>query len=500
MRCSATRAAQEPSAASPAALVARWRLGADLAVRLCSYWQISGQLGEGRRWLGKVADLVPEPAPERAGALGARGRLATLQGDLASAAADIREAIRLAVAAGHDAELADARGYLYLNLALTFTGQYAEALAAAETARQRLVACGYRIGGAGLEAQLAHLCQLTGKVDEAIERCDRGLALLGQSKSARGGGERWVSGYLYLVSGLALAQRPGRENASAKALCRALTAKHELGDVVGTAYAVEALAWLGARRAAVYGRLRARRRARPGRRGQGGRLRGRRGGGPAGRRRRRRRRSGRGRRRLPRARPADQAGAGDRGARGERAVQPRDRYAAVHLQADRRRARGAHLRQAGDLLPRPAHGAAPGPGTASARRLGLGALGDEGGDQVGDAERGVGVQDRRLGAAGGGQGAGQGLPGGAAGGQQVGRQGRVEGGDRGQVTVADRALYLLVERCGAFVQVAGGRGGAPRGAVARREQRDPRGGCRELTAEGEAGGRGLVFGDSLEHP
>src|SRR5487761_811945 len=248
MRCSATRAAQEPSAASPAALVARWRLGADLAVRLCSYWQISGQLGEGRRWLGKVADLFPEPAPERAWALGARGRLATLQGDLASAVADIRESIRLAVAAGQDAELAAARGYLYLNLALTFTGQYAEALAAAETARQQLVACGYWIGGAGLEAQLAHLCQLTGKVDEAIERCDRGLALLGQSKSARVGGERWGSGYLYLVSGLALAQRPGRENASAKALCRALTAKHELGDVVGTAYAVEALAWLAARR------------------------------------------------------------------------------------------------------------------------------------------------------------------------------------------------------------------------------------------------------------
>ncbi len=64
----------------------------------------------------------------------------------------------------------------------------------------------------------------------------------------RPGGERWVSGYLHLVSGLALAQRPGLEPASATALCRALTAAHELGDVVGTAYAVEALAWLAARR------------------------------------------------------------------------------------------------------------------------------------------------------------------------------------------------------------------------------------------------------------
>jgi non-specific serine/threonine protein kinase len=238
---------REPSDAPSAALLERWRLGAELAVRLCGYWQISGLLDEGRQWLGRVVDLFQEPAQERAWALGTRGRLATLQGDLGTAVADINESIRLAEAAEGGAELA-ARGYLYLNLALTFTGQHAEALAAAETARQRLVACGYRIGVAGLEAQLAHLHQLTGNADKAIEHCDRGLALLGQSKSARAGGERWVSGYLYLVSGLALAQHPGREHASAKALCRALTAKHELGDVVGTAYAVEALAWLAARR------------------------------------------------------------------------------------------------------------------------------------------------------------------------------------------------------------------------------------------------------------
>ena len=238
--------AAEP--APSAALVARWRLGTELAVRLCGYWQISGLLDEGRQWLGRAAGLFPGPAAERAWALGARGRLATLQGDLARALADIGESVDLAVAAGSGAELAAARGYLYLNLALTFTGQYAEALAVGETARRRLEACGYQIELALLEAQLAHLHQLTGNVDEALACCDRGLALLGQPKSATAGGERWISGYLYLVSGLALAQRPGLEHASALALCRALTAKHELGDVVGTAYAVEAVAWLAARR------------------------------------------------------------------------------------------------------------------------------------------------------------------------------------------------------------------------------------------------------------
>jgi non-specific serine/threonine protein kinase len=275
--------AQEPPAVMPApsaALAARWERGAELAVRLGSYWQISGRLDEGRRWLGRVADMFPGPATVRAWALGARGHLATLQGDPARAIADISESIGLAVAAGRGAELVAARGYVYLNLALTFSGRHEEALAVGETARRRLEACGYRIGLAGLEAQLAHLHQLTGDAEAAIECCDRGLALLGQPAPAterepkaraavfglrnegenggysapgagagsRAGSERWVSGYLYLVSGLALAQRPGLEHESATALRRALTAKHELGDVVGTAYAVEAHAWLAARR------------------------------------------------------------------------------------------------------------------------------------------------------------------------------------------------------------------------------------------------------------
>jgi non-specific serine/threonine protein kinase len=224
---------------------ARSRVGADLAVRLSCYWQVSGQFDEGRQWLGQVAALFPETARERAWALGERGRLATFKGDLTRAVADINESIRLAAGAGRGAELAAARGYLYLNLALTFAGRHEEAAAAGETARQRLTARGHRIGVIGLEAQLAYLHQLTGNVEAAIECCDRGLALLDASGST---GERWVSGYLFLISGIALAQCPGRERASAVALSRALTAKHELGDVVGMAYAVEAIAWLAARR------------------------------------------------------------------------------------------------------------------------------------------------------------------------------------------------------------------------------------------------------------
>jgi DNA-binding CsgD family transcriptional regulator len=140
----------------------------------------------------------------------------------------------------------------------------------------------------GLEAQLALLHQLTGNVDEALACCERGLARLrdpwlreaapaepgeaesgsgesgaGQSGAGRppttglGSGrpgraipvrEAWVGGYLRLIGGLALFRRPGSERECGSALRSALTAWHRLGDVMGTAYAVEALGWLAAQR------------------------------------------------------------------------------------------------------------------------------------------------------------------------------------------------------------------------------------------------------------
>ena len=136
---------------SPGA-AARLRLGADLAVRLSRYWQVCGQLEEGRQWLGRVARLFPESAREHAWSLGARGQLAAFQGDLPGALADIGESIRLAAAIGRGAESAVARGYQQLTMALSFAGRHTDALAAAETARHQLAACGQATGLAELAA------------------------------------------------------------------------------------------------------------------------------------------------------------------------------------------------------------------------------------------------------------------------------------------------------------------------------------------------------------
>ena len=214
--------------------------------------------GRGRPLAGPDRGPVPRDGPGAPWALGARGHLAALQGDQHDALADITETIRLAVAAGRGAEPAAARGYLYLNLALTFAGRTAEALEAAETARQRLTACGHRSGLLSLEIQLGLLHHLAGDPETALACCERGQALLadaGIASRARTqrtgpapGRVRCLSGYLQLISGLALIARPETERAGADALRRGLTAKHELGDVLGTAYALEALAWLAARR------------------------------------------------------------------------------------------------------------------------------------------------------------------------------------------------------------------------------------------------------------
>jgi predicted ATPase/DNA-binding CsgD family transcriptional regulator len=226
--------------ASVGDLLGRARQGAALAARLHAYWQISGLLGEGKNWLGRALSLVTRASTERAWALGAYGRLAAFQGDPTGAADYIGESIRLARDLGEP--LAEARGYLYLHLALSFARSHAQALAAGEAARQAMTACDDRIGLICLESQVGHSHQLAGRFGPAIECSERGLAMLGPAS-----GERWITSYLHLISGFALFQYPDRSQECAAATRRALAAKHEIGDVTGTASALEILGWLDAR-------------------------------------------------------------------------------------------------------------------------------------------------------------------------------------------------------------------------------------------------------------
>jgi non-specific serine/threonine protein kinase len=214
--------------------------GADLASGLYGYWHISGLLQEGAYWLTKVLDRFPEPCAAQARALVNRGSMRSFAGQLPGALADCRAGTGMALELGEQAIAA--RGYLHLGLALTFTGLHAEAAATLDEARRRLTECDDRIGLQMLMPQLAHLHQLSGDLDAAIAVCEQGLEMFGE-----GSAERWVQSYIHNVAGVALFQQPGREAECEATVLRGLALKQELGDLIGTAYALETLGWLSAR-------------------------------------------------------------------------------------------------------------------------------------------------------------------------------------------------------------------------------------------------------------
>jgi predicted ATPase/DNA-binding CsgD family transcriptional regulator len=216
----------------------REREAARLAADLRAYWEISGLLREGTYWLTKLLARFEDPSAERAWLLLTRGVLATLQGDLALAVADLELSISLAQE--HRESRACALGHAYLCLALTFSGRHAEAAASGAVAAERLDALGHFAGLVSLDIHLGYLHLLSGEFDLAIERCDQGLGRLGASQ------ERWARGYLLVIKAMTLFFQ-GQDEASAAAARSALIKKHELGDTVGTAYCLEALGMLSVR-------------------------------------------------------------------------------------------------------------------------------------------------------------------------------------------------------------------------------------------------------------
>ncbi len=137
-------------------------------------------------------------------------------------------------------DLACALGHAYLCLALAFSGRYAEAAAAGSMAAERLGAIDHFSGLVSLDIHLGYLHLASGELDLAIERCELGLRRLGDRQ------ERWASGYLQIIIARALFFQ-GKYTESAAAARGSLEKKHELGDIVGTAYCLEALAQLALR-------------------------------------------------------------------------------------------------------------------------------------------------------------------------------------------------------------------------------------------------------------
>ena len=209
---------------------------AELATALQGYWVISGRLREGREALGRVIQRFAEPSPERVKALLSRAYLGAFTGEADTATFDACEGIRIARKLG--ADRLEARGYLYLHAALTYGGRHDEAAATGTEAERLLTALDDNAGLILLGIQQAHLFQVLGHPEQAIRECERTLRRIGDD------GGRWPHGYLYTIAALARIRVPGEETRCAAYAIRGLRAAGELGDVIGTAYALEVLAWL----------------------------------------------------------------------------------------------------------------------------------------------------------------------------------------------------------------------------------------------------------------
>jgi non-specific serine/threonine protein kinase len=213
------------------------RDGTALATALYGYWHVSGRMREGRLWLTRVLERLPAgPSPERAWALIMRGYLGTFGADLAQAVESTRDGTAMARELG-DEGLLLARACLYGHMAFMFAGLHEEAFAAAEEAGRRLEALQDRVGLLCHDAQMGYLLMMVGRLDEAIEACARGQRRIGESR------ELWIQSYYLLVTGCSMFFQ-GRTAECAAIINRALTVKHELGDIVGQGYGLEILAWL----------------------------------------------------------------------------------------------------------------------------------------------------------------------------------------------------------------------------------------------------------------
>jgi DNA-binding CsgD family transcriptional regulator len=162
-----------------------------------------------------------------------------MQGEAAEAVADADAGTRIGHELGDDQLIG--RGYNYLTLALTIADRYDEARVAAAKAELKLDAIGDRTGLAILDCHWAHLSHLDGDPQETLRYGARAVSRFGGAK------EWWASAWAYAISGMALYREPRSDAETARVLNKSLLLKHELGDMVGTAYCLEVHGWLAAR-------------------------------------------------------------------------------------------------------------------------------------------------------------------------------------------------------------------------------------------------------------
>lgn len=209
-----------------------------LATRLGAFWRAAGTLSEGRYWIDKGLDRVPQPCPERAWGLFMTGAFAVWTADLDTALERFPQAREVARAAGESRVEVFAEAYVGALSALC--GAVEEGLAVLESARLRIVASGDGLGIGVVHYEGALLRAVLGDTAGALRLCETGLEFL------EGTGERQLYGSTLTVQGVILSLA-GEHGESEALFRRGLEAASEVGEVLVAALACLGLAWNAAR-------------------------------------------------------------------------------------------------------------------------------------------------------------------------------------------------------------------------------------------------------------
>jgi predicted ATPase/DNA-binding CsgD family transcriptional regulator len=228
------RAALEFCQTEPGETAAGLRMACDLWLN----WEARGHLTEGRRFVDGLAGQAG-PGRLRARGMWVAGYLALVQGDAGAA----RRWLEDALTAGQD--LGDARAVTYasqfLGRAVWFTGEPERGVALTEEALRRHRAAGDWQGVALTLVQLGVMRTLTGHPRDAVGPFEECVT------ECVAGGERWNRSYALWGLGLATWLLGDSERAE-EVQRAALGIKRDVGDQVGTALCLDALAWIAASR------------------------------------------------------------------------------------------------------------------------------------------------------------------------------------------------------------------------------------------------------------
>lgn len=209
-----------------------------LAAQLTPFWRALGTLSEGRYWIDKGLDLVPDDRAERAWGLFMTGVLSVWTGDLLAAPERFARARDAAVRCGEDRVEMFTEPYLGAMRALC--GEVEEGLAQVERGRLRIVAAQDPLGMGVVHYEAALLRAVLGDVEGALGLCEVGLDFLRET------GDRALYSSTLMVQGMVL-WLAGRLEESAPPLRRALDAASEVGDVLVAALCCLGLGWHCAR-------------------------------------------------------------------------------------------------------------------------------------------------------------------------------------------------------------------------------------------------------------